>query len=395
MRINGVIYFPIELGLLFSFIIFTKIQHKITPNKFNSVSNISKKFSSLNRNDIFKIIFFVTLPWLIFFTFYFSYFGYFFDDPFTNHVVVSDGYENTDVKSSSLLLLDSTKFDNIKEYSKYLLPYQFPRIIDTTNIFSQIDDLLGENWIGMLALLLLGFFSFFSLFNKSHRLTIITFSMMIVGTIWFFSAVTNEERALHGDLPGRYMFPAFSLYYMIMSFMIIKMTNSKTILEKSKIPFNSLKIITIIILILFFVGAFYFSPPVQALKNGEFVIKNPMLYAERYPLNSEGLSDMDILLSIETDNALDRNLIPFHLITNTDRTVLPESFELLSQTIEDGYDVFIPKESKYLEDKIIYKDLENRFGVIFKDYTESFCKIELIKKIDNQITQNISDETCI
>ena len=193
MRINGVMYFPIELGLLFSFIIFSKIQHKITQNKFNSLSTISKKFSSLNRNDILKIIFFAIIPWLIFFTFYFSYFGYFFDDPFTNHVVVSHGYENTDVKSSSLFLLDFTKFDNVKEYSKYLLPYQFPRIIDTTIIFSQINSLLGENWLGVISLMLLGFISLFSLFNKSHRLTIITFSMMVVGTVWFFSAVTNEE----------------------------------------------------------------------------------------------------------------------------------------------------------------------------------------------------------
>ena len=378
MRINGVIYFPIELGLLFSFIIFSKIQHKITQNKFNSLSTISKKFSSLNRNDIFKIIFFVTIPWLIFFIFYFSYFGYFFDDPFTNHVVVSHGYETTDVKSSSLLLLDSSKFDNIKEYSKYLLPYQFPRIIDTTNIFSQIDDLLGENWLGMLALLLLGFFSFFSLFNKSHRLTIITFSMMIVGTIWFFSAVTNEERALRGDLPGRYMFPAFSLYYMMLGFLIVKFLKTSNLKKIMNVKIlTGLKITSIFILVLFFSSAFYFSPPIQSIFENDFDLKDPTKFNDKYPLEKEGLSSNSILISANID-AMDYGFIQFKAYLDGDN-ISENSIILLKKTIDDGNDVYLMKSPFDKKDKIIYKNLANLDEFVITDHSESFCKLELSK----------------
>lgn len=396
-KINGIIFFPIELilivGYFLTLIIIEKKSSRIS-NKSNSKNLTQKILYKFRTKQTLKIGILITLPWIIFFVFWFSYYGIFFGDPFTNHVVILEGSENTDKQLSSIFKLNSKNFENVKQYSKYLLPYQFPRIVDTLDIFKPINDTLGKNWLGLIAILLLIVFVLVSLKTKDNRLKLIVFSSFIIGTVWFFSVITTEYRASLG-VPGRYMFPAFALYYMIISFMIFKITNSKTILQKNKMAFNSLKIITITILILFFVGAFYLSPPVQALKNDEFIIKNPISYAERYPLDSEGLSNKDILLTVQTDNALDRNLIPFHLTINKDKTVFPESFELLSQTINDGYNVFIPKEPRYLLDKIIYRDLEDNFGVIFKDYTESFCKIELIKKTDNRIAENISDETCI
>jgi len=383
LRINGVMYFPIELVLIFGFIIIAKFQNKNTKNKANL---IYEKFFSLNKKDIFKILLFVVIPWVIFFTFYFSYFGYFFDDPFTNHVMISQGSENTDVKSSSLFVLNSLKFENLKEYSKYLLPYQFPRLIDTSNVFSPIDDIFGENWVGILALLLLGFFLLFSLYRKNHRLTFIIFSLMIIGTVWFFSAVTNEERALRGDLPGRYMFPAFSLYYMLLGFSIVSFFKTRNIQKFSNIKIlTGIKIMSIIILILFFSSAFYFSPPAQAILENNFEIKDPKIINQKYPLNKEGLTNNSILISANME-AMDYGFIQFKPYLQNEN-ISDNSLNLLKKTISEGNNVYIMKYPYDKKDKIFNKNIFNLNEFIIIEYSESFCKLELSKS-DKKITNN-------
>ncbi len=384
MRINGIMYFPIELGLLLGFFIISKIKLKTIQNKIYSQSNILTKFSSVNKKTIIKIISLAMIPWLVFLIFYFAYFGYFFDDPLTNHVVVAHGNENTDVKSSSLFSLDSKNFDNVKQYSKYLLPYQFPRTVDTTNIFSNTNEIFGNNWLGILALLFLGFSLVFSLYKKNHRLTIIIFTAMIVGTVWFFSAVTSEERALR-DVPGRYMFPAFSLYYMIIGFMIVTFLKSSNFKKSINFKiFSGLKITFVSILIIFFLFAFNFSPPIQAIYDNNFHIQDPTIFDSRYPLDTEGLSNNDILISANLE-AIDYGFIQFKAYVKDD-SISEKSLDLMKKTIQDGHNFYVLKDPLDLKDKIIYKNLLQHSDFTLIDYSKSFCKVELSefnKKIDN------------
>ncbi len=184
LRTNGIIYFPIELFLITIFVILCWKKPKIFMNiklfkNFNCTHFLTKK-------NIFKIFLFILIPWIIFFTFYFSYYGNFFGDPFTNNVIIEKG-ESTEVKTSSLISFEAKNFENLKQYSKYFLPYQFPRIIDTSSSFSEINQILGNNWLGILSLLLLFSFLSLSLLKKNHRMTFIIFTLIILGTIWFFS----------------------------------------------------------------------------------------------------------------------------------------------------------------------------------------------------------------
>ncbi len=393
MRTNGIIYFPLELGLLFGFFIIIKIKSKTSLNKINPYSKILTKFSSLNKKRIIKIFFLAIIPWLIFLIFYFSYFGYFYDDPLTNRVIVAQGEDNHDVKLSSLLSLESKTFDNAKQYSKWLLPFQFPRIVDATNYFSTVDDIFGNNWLGILALSVLGFFLIFSLYKKNNLLTMIIFTTIIVGTVWFFSALTSEERALERALPGRYMFPAFSLFYMMLGFMIIKFLKFSNIKKSDSFKILPIiKISSVSFLVVFFLLAFHFSPPIQAIYHDEFRMENPIELNQRYPLDTEGLSKNDILISINFE-AIDYGLIQFKATLN-DKEISQKSLDLLKKTIEDDYDFYILKNPSDPKDLIIYKNLAEQSELIIKDYSESFCKVELLTKDQKESNQFKNDVKC-
>lgn len=387
MKESGIIYFPIELMLLIGFFMIIGIKSKMFSAKIKSNSVILGQFSSLTKGKLTRIFLLAFIPWLIFFAFYFSYYAYFFDDPFTNRVVLRQGAENTDVKLTSLFSLSAKNFENVKQYSKYILPYQFPRIVDTSpNLFLNFNNSIGENWVGLLALSSLSFFLFLSIWKKNNRLSIIIFTAMIFATVWFFSSVTTEQRALRG-VPGRYMFPAFILYYMILGFMIVKFLKYSSFKKPINFKiFAGIKIIFVIILIIFFLSAFYFSPPIQAIYDNDFHIQNPIEFNERYPLDKEGLSSNDILISSNLE-AMDYGFIQFKAYIQ-DENISPKSLNLLKKTLKDGYDVYIMKNPFNSKDKMIYKNLANHSEFIIKDHSKSFCKVELSKSNEKTISND-------
>ena len=389
LRTSGVMYFPIELTLIIGFFITIKFKSRI---KFQIKSNsiIEKKFSSITKKRFLKILFLILIPWILFFAFYFSYHAYFFDDPLTNRVVLRHGEENTDVKLSSLFVINEKNYENIKEYSKYVLPYQFPRIVDTSSeLFSNLDNLFGKNWIGLLGLFSLLFFFIFSIWKGNNRLSMIIFSSMILITIFFFSSITSESRSLRGDLPARYMFPAFSFYYMILGIMLvnfIKYSNKKKLFHKKILL--GLKIILVSILITFLLSSFYFSPPIQAISNNNFQFQNPIEFDKKYPLNKEGLSENDILVSINFE-AIDYGLIPFKSLVK-DKTISDNSLELLKNVLKNNYNVYTLKNPFDYVDKNIYHGISENPDFVLVDFSDSFCKIELIsaKNYANELKSN-------
>jgi len=61
---------------------------------------------------------------------------------------------------------------------------------------------------------------------------------------------------------------------------------------------------------LFFIAAFYFTPPIQFFVE-ENTFKNPIEKANRYPLDTTGLSEKRVILSRITEVALEYRSIPF------------------------------------------------------------------------------------
>jgi len=372
MRTNGIVYFPVELLLLSVFFIIGFKKPKI----LFRLSNSHEKLFSLK--NFTKILFFTFIPWIILLIFWFSFYGYFFDDPLTNNGFEEKGTGETSGLISSIFSLETKNFENLKQYSKYLLPYQFPRIIDTTTIFSDITDLLGNNWLGVISLSLLSCFIALSVIMKKNRLILITFSVMIVGTGWFFGSITSEERALRG-VPGRFMLPAFTLYSMILGMFIVSLLNCSYFKTQSGNFFKIIKVSFVLFLIIFFSFAFYFSTPSSAIQNNSFELKNPFQLAERYPLDNEGLTNHDVLIGYNFE-AWDYGFIQFQPeISINDETISPDSINLLKQIMDENYEIYLLKNPTDNLDRKVYSILSKNPEFSFKEYSKSFCKLELIQ----------------
>jgi len=378
IRTNGITYFPVELFLLSGFFILHLKKPKMLLQSNFFDQNLSPK-------KIFKILFLVTIPWIIFFIFWFSFYDYFFDNPFSNNVFEEKGTGETGGLISSILSLEEKNFENLKQYSKYFLPYQFPRIIDTSNSFSEINSILGSNWLGFVSITLLFIFVIFSFVMKKNRLIIISFSALIFSTGWFFGSLASEERALRG-LPGRYMLPVFILYSMILGLFI---TNFYHYLNFKLIKTKFIKILKptfVIFLLIFFIFSFYFTPPIVAIMNNDFELKNPIQINSKYPLDKEGLKKNDILIGYNFE-AMDYGLIQFQPeISLKEGKIHSESFELLKKIMNNGYDVYLLREPIDRLDRFAYDLIYENSDFVVVDYSQSFCKLEIT--LNEKISSN-------
>ena len=108
---------------------------------------------------IFQISALLIIPWLILLLGNMMFFSYFFDDPTANYNTI-ERMKNYDYSTYSLVDFESKDFENIKIYSKYLLPYQIPGIYNQLD--TNFDNYFGENWPGLIGLFFLLFIAFIS-----------------------------------------------------------------------------------------------------------------------------------------------------------------------------------------------------------------------------------------
>ena len=88
LRLIGVVFFFVEILIIISFFIY----HIFLRNKLQEkTKNVSKNGDavSLSINRSFKIVFSIVVPWSLFFLFLFSYNEYFFGDPLTFQLYVT------------------------------------------------------------------------------------------------------------------------------------------------------------------------------------------------------------------------------------------------------------------------------------------------------------------
>jgi len=364
--------------------------------KRNFSSNFYIIFAKFFTRRTLKISILISLPWIAFFIFWFGYNDYFFGDPFTNYRYAALG--DTEPSSiSDLLTLDKRLFDNAKQFQKWLLPYQFPSpALSETASFQKIDQVLGKHWLGYFSFLILIISLLISFKLKQNKLEIIIFIFLIGGTIWFYSGLTGSN-ALDG-VPGRYMFPAFTLFYIILGFLIVKFLNLennyksnffRNLIKASKISF-------VVILILFFGVAFYFSPAVEAIKNDNFNINNPSLLVEGHPPDLEDLSENSVILALQTDRVLEYDLIPFKVRFDEKNMIPNRSIDLLKSIIEDGYDVYVFKKPTTSQEKNFLIDLTKNHNLVLTDYSKTFCKLDIVNELEQSPTMPLnSDAICL
>ena len=164
MRVNGIIVFPIEIIIFSLYFIINK----------KSIKKLNFRHIKLPTKKLYLIVLFMIIPWIVFFSFYFGYNQIFFDDPLTNYVIQQRGYESTDAKLSSIFLIEDKHFENLKQYSKYLLPYQFPAM--EKQLFDQFNNIFGTFWLGILSLVILFSSLIIAFKTKNHRIELLVFT---------------------------------------------------------------------------------------------------------------------------------------------------------------------------------------------------------------------------
>lgn len=371
VRLQGVVSFPVEIAVIVGFFAVNVIQ------KRRGISATYQKILG-RRTDVAKALVYIAIPWIIFFASYMTFFDYYFGNPFTNYGEVAN-FKSYETSPSSFTTIRGEDLDNVKQYSKYLLPYQIPAIFD--RVGNNLENLLGSNWIGVVALLVIAFSLLISLRMKKHRLEMILFLPLIFATVWFYSSLTSEDRAASG-VPGRFMIPAFILSTMVFGFLLKEFT--RVTAARAGI-LRSLRPVVVGVVSLFLIAAIYFSSPVQIAIADGFYFENPAKLAARYPLDMEGLDRNSLIFLIHSDWAIDYGVIPFQ----PNPTKLEESFVLLKKVLNDGYDVYTFKETTYAGEKEILKSLTENHGIVLKEHSKTFCKMEFV----NESMKN--DDACL
>ena len=382
IRMAGMISFPIEIIFLISYFVIIEIRTVKKNNK-------SIKFSSLclhildkrKVKRIFQISALLIIPWIILLLGNMIFFSYFFDDPMANYLTI-EKTKNFDHTVDTLVEFESKDFENMKHYSKYLLPYQIPGIYNQLD--TNFDNYFGENWPGLIGLFFLFFIVFVSIKTKDHRIHIILFTIFIISHVWFYSAITWEERSV-GDkeIPARYMIPVFILYSMIIGFIVQK--SLKLNIKKSHRIKKIIKFLTIMGLTIFFAGAFYFYPSVQ---NGEIYFKDPNEYAEKYPLDLEEIPKNSIILASNSIRVIEYDgLISYD--ANPPRTQV-YSVELLKKLSDEGHEIYMFKKPFTYKTLEIRNTLVEEYKVILKEHSKTFCKVEF-----DDLKNTKSDEGCL
>jgi hypothetical protein len=366
LRINGLVFFPIEVFVFVGYFIMRNIYKNSEIYSSKSVSYISKISF---RKKTFKNIIFLLLPWMIFFSAYGLYHDHYFGDPFTNYNKISERtvYAND---PTALLNFDNENFENIKAYSKYLLPYQFPAVYN--KIDNNFDDILGENWLGIISLSLLFSILVTSVYFKKKRTELLILILLILANLWFYSSITSSERATQG-VAGRYMIPVFTFSIMVISYMIVKFFHMP-IFKKS---FSKLlKYVIIFGFAVFFLFSFYTNPYTQKIFDDNYDFNKFSKLFEQYPLDSEGLTNKSVILSVHGDRVLDYQSIPFWVMDKGKISL--DSLDLLKQIVNDGYDVYVFKHVFNQNEKNVITDLRDNYGVALKEYSPTFCKVILV-----------------
>ena len=406
IRLSGIIYFPIEIFIIISFFLFLYFKK---PNK--------KFIKNYNKYKIFKTFFVTVTPWIIIIIFLISFNNHYFGDPLTTfYNIPGDPWVKPGTGSYlSIFEIKSDNFEIIKGYSNFVLPYplykieilDFEKIIQerndpvTSTLVNFSSDFIGKNTLGLFTILIIIIAILLSFFRINKKISIIIFSVIIFSNILFWSA--GHISFGRDSVLGRYMVTTFPFFSMLISYLIVswlKIDLSKIMGNKKTIIIIS-KILIIIGLILFFGIAIYNSPIGQWAVKDKFEISDSKIMSEYYPLDLEGLDENSIIISGHSAKTIDYGFstfdpfsgTPSQRITIFDPKLLNSIvLDELRNILEEKEEVFMYKKLLNKNDKIFREFLISEQNYSITEYSNSFCKVEIIKENQSNI---INDNICL
>jgi len=406
IRFNGLIFLPIEVSLVVGYFIFQNIsasRRELTSNKFLSKITLSK----INGKRILKISALMILPWLSVFLFYFSYNDYYFGDPLTNYY---SRRLDTSELFTSFFTFDTDRYDSIKSYSIVFLPDILGKQIlisghnDIIRLpISNVDNILG-NFLSIFSFFIFVFALTVSLYIKNKRIEVLVFLPFIfIGFLFFYSS----DYAFTIGHFDRFMIPALPLSFILLGFIldsIWKINPGRFSRKNPSIISKSFKVGFLI-----FVGIFLFSSltdaqSVQKILKNDFNFNNPEAFASIYPLDHEGLTEESIIVETRGRRAMEYGAIPFlpvhtgkiNFMNELDPSWLPQKPILnLKKLLSEDHEAYTFKSHKIHFEPLYFRYLESVHGIILKDYSKTFCKMEIIENLSEQSgTDIISDDVC-
>jgi len=423
IRLIGIISFPLEIILVLGFLFLPKLSKSYINTKSKTTNPNFLNYYKKNQKKIFRSIVLMSIPWIFFFLFFAAYNSYNFGDPFVGILQSRTPTGSSTYTVTAVLNNLSLDFFQWITYGAGLqLPEKLVSIFTDKSIFQPKENtLLG---IISLLILLLGFVV--SFLTKNKRPEIIILCLFIFGIIafsslgWMRSHPNLEEFSLttltfRPYSAIRYMLPAFPFFYMIFGFIIQKLwkINSESITNiHLKNLTKILKFGFLALVILFLVTSFYDSNAIQWLFL--YDIFNPQAALEfHFPIDFEGLPEKSVIVGAEEFKAVEMGKIPFfpyhgfnfYRINFEPESIPQEPIQTLkkilveqtitgpSSNLSEGYSVFVLKEHWYF-DTTYYYHLESHHGIILKDYSKSFCKMELVSELSSKGIDPKLDEIC-
>jgi len=404
VRFVGMIIFPIEILLIVGYFIvqrFRATKNELIYTNKSSNSNltliIKHTFSQINRKKFLKISTIVLVPWVIYFSFWFSYNSYFYGDPFTNF------YEQINPSQpdlfSSLYTFDSIRFESMKFYLVAIIPDELNSYFEI--ISTNVNEFLGDNWWSVFPFFVIVSSITIAIYSKTNRIEIIILGLFITIFILFYSS----EYARSVNTWTRFMIPVLPFSFMLFSYIIFRIGKINFRINSKKLSNTRTKVFRITffaIIAIFLFISLWNSLAIQKVVESNFGSRDLQKILERYPI--EKLSPNKILVNSRSEIVLEYNAIPFPRLTNiwansdgelNIEVVSEDHLRRLKILIEEGYDAFTFKKPFLKFEPLSFRYLEAEHGIILKDYSKTFCKMIFIENFSKTSEKEIeSDDVC-
>lgn len=407
IRPPGFIFFLLEILLVIGFFFYQTVNQRRKKINLNSSLSNQSHLLKLNKKKFFKIGIFFILPWLIFILFWLSFNVFYFGDPLTSYADISPKSSTNAIKTpSTFFQLDSKFIEYTKYYSVPLLPDVIKELLVIISGNEKGDD-FTNNWISIFPILIFVSALAVSLYYKTKRTEVIIFILFTTGWISFYSSnfiASPIENHPTSFLRYRYMIPMMPFSFILFGFIIHKIWEinlKKVLMNRYKFISVSFKISFVILVFILLSVSLLSSKPVEDIFNNTYTIENPQAFAEKYPPDREGLPENSVIVGDASRKAIAYNATIFfpywgmgRYSETTPDTIPKEPIITLKKIMEQGYETYMFKGGASDRDVLYFRYLEAEHGIVLKDFSKTFCKLELVEKNNMSETESQSDELC-
>jgi len=385
VRFIGMSIFPVEILLILGFFIgqrFIEKKNELISSNTNLTLVIKHTFSQINSKKVLKISIIILVPWLVYFSFWFSYNSYYYGDPFTNY------YDQINPRQpdllQSLFTFDSERFESMKFYLTVIFPDEINSYFKLTP--TNVNEFLGDKWWSIFPFFIIVSSIIIAMYNKTNRTEIIILVVFVVIFLLFYSSKYSTSV----NITDRFMIPVLPFSFMLFSYIISKIGKIDFRSISKKPSNNSTKIFRITffsLVAIFLFTSLWNSMAIQKPIENDFEIINPQDSLERYPL--EKIPSNSIIVVQRSQKIIEYGAIPFNDLHraawfNSDGELNIEKVPVnhvqrLKTLIEEGYDAYTLKINGNIRDFLFFRYLEAEHGIILKDYSKTLCKMEFIE----------------